>query len=190
MVEAQISLDTKCTRTCVSLLGGCGQAELLPKPSASWRSEPARGALAIQRPGGPATPHISSSRAPAAACPRPPEEAGPRPPAGRATPRRERPRARPLPKEGEPALPSPPLQQPPGRGPPAASAREAGRPPGIRAPAPGGGRRGLLPGSACHPAAGRAGYAAHELPPGPCGGTYTMIDAMATGHLRRITRLS
>ena len=56
------------------------------------------------------------------------------------------------------------------RGPPAASGREAGRPPGIRAPAPGGGRRGLLPGSACHPAAGRAGYAAHELPPGPCGG--------------------
>ena len=53
------------------------------------------------------------------------------------------------------------------RGPPAASGREAGRPPGIRAPAPGAGRRGLLPGSACHPAAGRAGDAAHELPPGP-----------------------
>ena len=89
--------------------------------------------------------------------------------------------------------PSPPRGETKGigrRGPPAASAREAGRPPGIRAPAPGGGRRGLLPGSACHPAAGRAGYAAHELPPGPCGGTYTMIDAMATGHLRRITRLS
>ena len=68
-------------------------------------------------------------------------------------------------------FPNPPCHRPrssshPGAA-PAASAREAGRPPGIRAPAPGGGRRGLLPGSACHPAAGRAGYAAHELPPGP-----------------------